>query len=53
MGKYLVALNIFIFLYWVRLMWRNTPTRRPKQKKVKLTKSYFGKIENTRNFFGS
>lgn len=50
-GKILIGINVLVFLYWLKVMWRNTPRRTGKKRKI--SKSYFNKIESARNFFGS
>lgn len=45
-GKLLIVSNALLFLTWAIWMWRNTP----KKKKVeKLKKSYFARIEDTKD----
>lgn len=51
-GKLLIFSNVLMVLAWVVWMWKNTPKQYNKQKKVKLTKSYFSRIESTKNIFG-
>ena len=44
-GKLLIFCNVLLFLAWVVWMWKNTPKR---VKRVKIQKSYFGTIQDTK-----
>jgi hypothetical protein len=45
-GKLLILSNALLFLTWAVWMWRNTPKQ---VKREKLKKSYFNRIEDTKN----
>jgi len=51
-GKVLIGLNVLVALYWLKIMWRNTPKRVKPKSQEAIQKSYFSRIESARNFYG-